>query len=116
MQTKLAEGIKEGKNAIYLGNLGKLCQLRRQGRSFMLSWSAASKIIYVRPVGSPKDTLKGGKILTLIIQSGPLDPHPSSLPEFYPRMTYGTFFCSDEADGTRRKRRDMKPPWTRYKK
>ena len=47
----------------------------------MLGQSAASKIVYVRPVGGPENTVNKGEILTQIILCEPLDPHPNSLPE-----------------------------------
>ena len=47
---------KEGKSAINLSNFGKVCQIWPRGYFFMLGWSAASTIIYVRPAGGPENT------------------------------------------------------------
>ena len=47
---------KEGKSAINLSNLGKVCLNLAPGHLFMLGLLAVPKIIYVRPVGSSENT------------------------------------------------------------
>ena len=50
----------EGKSALSLSNLGKFCHVWAPGYLFMLDLSAASKFIYVRPVGGPENTSNMG--------------------------------------------------------
>ena len=67
----------------------------------MLGWSVASKMIYVRPAGSPEATRNKGKIQTLTIcVCDPLDSHPNSPPGlFVIKIIYGTFLALRLIDG-----------------
>ena len=58
----------------------------------MLGRSAASKIIYVRPVGSPKTLQILEKILTSIIWRDPLDPHSNRPAEFFVQKLFMAHF------------------------
>ena len=54
--------LQKGKSAINLSNFGEFVPNLSPGYLFMLGRSAASKIIYVRPVGIPENTSNiGGK-------------------------------------------------------
>ena len=63
------------------------------GYLFMLGRSAASKIIYVRPVGSPENTSNIGENPNINHWRDPLDPHPNRPTVFFfcPKFIYGTF-------------------------
>ena len=54
----------------------------------MLGWLAAAKTTYVRPVGSPENTLEIKEIIqTEVLWCDPLGPHTNSLPSsFYPQI------------------------------
>ena len=54
----------EGENCHKSKQFGEILPYSTPGYLFMLGRSAASKIIYVRPVGGPQNTSNIGKILT----------------------------------------------------
>ena len=62
------------------------------GNLLMLGRSAASKIIYVRPVGSPEKTSNIGEILTQKVWCDPLDPHPNRPAEFFVQKLFMAHF------------------------
>ena len=82
---------QKGKRAINLSNWGKFCQIWPQA---IYLWSAASKIIHVRPVGSPRNTSNNGEIPNINNLAWP--PRPSPYPPrrfFCPKLICGTFLA-----------------------
>ena len=62
------------------------------GYLFMLGWSAASKITYVRPVGGPENTSNIGENPNINSLASPPRPSPEPPRRFFcPKMIYGPF-------------------------
>ena len=62
------------------------------GYLFSLGRSAASKITYVRPVGSPESTSNIGENPNIIIWRDPLGPHPGRTAEFLVQKLFMAHF------------------------
>ena len=58
----------------------------------MLGRSAASKIIYVRPVGGPENTSNIGEIPNINNWRDPLDPHPNRPADFFVQKLFMAHF------------------------